>query len=83
MLIMQLVNENKLRVQDTIGKFLPGFVHGNITIQQLLTHQSGIPNYMENRESVSKILTRRYTTEELVFSFCSDSPDFIPEDRIF
>jgi len=78
MLIMQLVNENKLRVQDTIGKFLPGFIHGNITIQQLLTHQSGIPNYTENRETVSKILTRRYTTEELVFRFCSDSLDFTP-----
>jgi len=46
MLIMQLVNEGKVSVDDTAGKFLPGFCNGRVTIQQLLTHQSGIPNYL-------------------------------------
>jgi len=76
MLIMQLANENKLSVNDTIGKFLPGFIHGNLTIQQLLTHQSGIPNFTDNPNYFIKIVARKYSADELVFQFCSDSLNF-------
>ena len=78
MMIMQLEQAGKISVHDTIGKFLPGYIHGNITIQQLLTHQSGIPNYTENPEYLVKILSKRYTPDELVFQFCSDSLEFLP-----
>ncbi len=78
MMIMLLEQANKISVNDTIGKFLPGYIHGNITIQQLLTHQSGIPNYTDNPEYLVKILSKRYTPDELVFKFCSDSLEFLP-----
>ncbi len=78
MLILQLMNSNKISVNDTIGKFIPGYVHGNISIQQLLTHQSGIPNYTANPEYLMKILNKKYTPDELVKEFCSDSLDFPP-----
>ena len=78
MLIMQLVNDNKLRVEDSIGKFLPGYVHGNVTIQELLTHQSGISNYTSNPDYLIKILSKKYSLNELVFQFCSDSLEFTP-----
>jgi CubicO group peptidase (beta-lactamase class C family) len=78
MLIMQLVSENKLSVQDTVGKFLAGFRHGAITIQQLLTHQSGVPNYTDNEIYLAKILKKGYTPDELVYQFCSDSLVFDP-----
>ncbi|RYF87733.1 MAG: class A beta-lactamase-related serine hydrolase, partial [Chitinophagaceae bacterium] len=48
MLIMQLAMENKLSISDSAGRYLPGYVHGQVTIEQLLTHQSGIPNYTNN-----------------------------------
>jgi len=44
--IMQLVEEGRLRLRDTVAKFIPDFAaHGksSITIQQLLTHTSGLP----------------------------------------
>ncbi|MBN9384934.1 MAG: serine hydrolase [Chitinophagaceae bacterium] len=78
MLIMQLVNENKLNVTDSIGKFLPGYVHGEVTIQQLLTHRSGIPNYTENRAYLAKVILQKYTLDELISRFCSDSLEFEP-----
>jgi CubicO group peptidase (beta-lactamase class C family) len=78
MLIMQLVYENKLNVHDTIGKFLPGYIHGEITIQQLLTHQSGIPNYTDNTNYLVKIVSRKYSVHEIVILFCSDSLEFVP-----
>lgn len=48
MLIMQLVEEKKLKLQDTIGKYLPYLSKEKanyITIHQLLSHTSGLPHY--------------------------------------
>lgn len=44
-LILILRQDGKLRVDDTIGKFIPGYPRGEeITLHHLLTHTSGIPN---------------------------------------
>jgi CubicO group peptidase (beta-lactamase class C family) len=78
LLIMQLVNEGKLSVDDSAGKFLPGFRNGRVTIRQLLTHRSGIPNYTDNQETLENIMQHRYTPDELVYRFCGDSLEFEP-----
>jgi len=78
MLIMQLENEGKLKVSDPIGMYLPDYVHGSITIEQLLTHQSGIPNYTVNDDHLEMILTKPYPLDELVLLFCNDSLEFEP-----
>lgn len=44
--LMKLVDEGKLKLSDTVGKFLPNFTKyhkGNITIAQLFSHTSGFP----------------------------------------
>ncbi len=82
MLIMQLANENKLSLQDSAGKYLPGFQNGKVTIEQLLTHQSGIPDYLQEDGYVAKILTSKYTTDQLIKKFCSDSLEFSPGTQI-
>jgi len=76
MLIMQLVNENKLQVEDTVGKYIAGYKHGKVTIQQLLMHQSGIPNFTD--VYFDKIVLKQYTMDELVQNFCSDPLEFEP-----
>ena len=76
MLIIQLVNENKLRVEDSVSKILPWYKNGNVTIRQLLTHQSGIPNYTD--VYFDKIVLKQYTMDELVQNFCSDPLEFEP-----
>jgi CubicO group peptidase (beta-lactamase class C family) len=44
--IMQLEEKKLLTVNDTIDKYLPSFPHGQeITIHQLLTHTSGMPEH--------------------------------------
>lgn len=45
--IMKLAEAGKLSLQDTIAKYVPGFhTHGRvITIENLLTHTSGIREY--------------------------------------
>jgi len=81
MLIIQLLKEGKLSIDDSAGKFLTGFKNGRVTIRQLLTHQSGIPNYTDNQETLEKIMERKYTLDELVYRFCSDSLEFEPGTR--
>jgi CubicO group peptidase (beta-lactamase class C family) len=42
--ILKLVEQNKLSLDDTLEKFLPGFEGGDkITIHMMLTHRSGLP----------------------------------------
>ena len=46
MAIMMLVERKLLQINDALSKFFSDYPIGNkITIQQLLTHTSGIPNY--------------------------------------
>lgn len=81
MLIMLLENEGKLDVSDSIGMYLPEYIHGGITIEQLLTHQSGIPNYTVNNDYAAKISSKPYPLNELVNLFCSDSLEFEPGSK--
>lgn len=45
MAIMILKEEGKLTYEDSVQQFFPDFPYRGITIRQLLTHQSGLPNY--------------------------------------
>ncbi|RPD39723.1 serine hydrolase [Chitinophaga barathri] len=78
MVILQLAQEGKLSLKDSIGKFLSGYINGQVTIEQLLSHQSGIPNYTANNEYLSQIMHRSFSLKELVTRFCSDSTEFPP-----
>lgn len=62
LLIGKAVDEGKLNLQDYISTYLPDFEGenwGQITIQQLLTHTSGIPHHkgMENYWTIQSRLT--------------------------
>ncbi|PEF34479.1 serine hydrolase domain-containing protein [Bacillus wiedmannii] len=52
--IMQLKDQNKLNVEDTVAKYIPDFPQGNgIQLKHLLTHTSGIPEYEQGTEDIS------------------------------
>ncbi|MFE4835968.1 serine hydrolase domain-containing protein [Arthrobacter sp. NPDC056691] len=68
--ILQLVQEGKLKLEDPVSKYRSDVPNGdNITIEQLLTMRSGIYNYSESYE-LSKALDstpqRVWTPEQLV-----------------
>jgi len=44
--ILILVDEGKLHLKDSIQQFFPDFPYHGITIENLLTHTSGLPDYM-------------------------------------
>lgn len=50
MLVLQLVDEGKLRLGGTISEYLPRYplpAGDHVTLHQLLSHTSGIPDYVE------------------------------------
>ncbi len=50
--ILQLVDEGKLDVSETIDKYFPEYPHGaKITIEHLLHMESGIPDYANERSA--------------------------------
>ncbi len=80
MLILQLEHEGKLQLSDKVRKYLPDYIHGKVTIAQLLSHQSGIPDYLSKSEYLADIFETKYSLEDLIRKFCSDSLDFAPGD---
>lgn len=62
--ILQLAQAGKLSLGDTVGKFLPGYPHAAVrstaTVEQLLTHRSGIGSfwnaeYMARRAEIRSV----------------------------
>lgn len=48
-LILQLHTQQKLNLDDALGKWLPQYTQwSKVTIRQLLNRTSGIPNYLDN-----------------------------------
>ncbi len=45
MAIMMLKEQGKLTYEDSVQQYIPDFPYKGITIRQLLTHRSGLPNY--------------------------------------
>ncbi len=44
--ILHLVQQGKLALSDTLGKFIKNFPYKGITVRLLLAHRSGLPEYM-------------------------------------
>jgi CubicO group peptidase (beta-lactamase class C family) len=77
--IMELQQEGKLSVNDKLSKYFPGFSNGDkITIENLLTHTSGIHNYTDDSVVMKNDVTKHYSQEEMMKLFKSYPADFEP-----
>src|SRR5688500_7144600 len=73
-MILQLVEERKLKLNDTLDKFFPQIPNAHkITIAHTLAHRSGIPN---SRPTTSK--TNAVTKDEVLALISRNTPDFEP-----
>ncbi len=78
-IILQLVEEGKLKLTDTLGKFLPQLPNANkITILQILSHRSGIPNIFREQNAQGNVKTTGMTKEEHLAMIVKATPDFEP-----
>jgi CubicO group peptidase (beta-lactamase class C family) len=81
--ILRLVQENRLSLNDSINSFFPDFPYPGITVQMLLNHRSGIPNYlyfMDKSDWDKKIYA---TNEDVLNIIYRDKParSFPPDKR--
>ena len=69
--ILQLVEQGKIRLQDSLQKFIPDFPSNRqtITIEHLLTHTSGIPDYMQINYPNLYMERWDFTPKQLIDSF--------------
>jgi teichoic acid D-alanine hydrolase len=81
-LIMQLYEQGKIDLNSNFGKYYPqykGEAKDKVTIQNLLTYSSGIPN------SAEKFGMKPYqlplTIDEFIDKYCSEKLEFIPGEK--
>jgi CubicO group peptidase (beta-lactamase class C family) len=80
--ILQLRDAGMLELDDTVAEHLPNFAQGlpngrRITIEQLLDHTSGIPNYTD-LPNFHEWKLRPHTTEQIVGRFSELPLEFQP-----
>lgn len=76
--ILKLQEQGKLRVEDTLAKFIPDWPRGaEVTLYHLLTHTSGISNYTA-KPTFSANVTQGIALDDLIRSFRDDPYDFAP-----
>lgn len=81
-MIMQLVEEKKLKLTDTLDKFFPQVPNApKITIVQMLSHRSGIPNVRREQNAQKNINTLPMTKEENLALIVKATPDFEPDTK--
>ncbi|KRG53244.1 serine hydrolase domain-containing protein [Stenotrophomonas beteli] len=78
--LLQLVQEGRLSLDDTIGKHLPDYpnrtVANSVTVRQLLSHTSGLGDFFgDDFDQYSASLR---TLDDYVQRFAKDAPQFAP-----
>jgi CubicO group peptidase (beta-lactamase class C family) len=83
-LILQLVEEGKLKLDGKISDYLPRYrkdIGQGVIIHHLLTHTSGIPSYTGRPDFMKETSRDPFGVEEFVEKYCSDDLEFEPGSR--
>ena len=79
-MILQLVEEGKLKLTDTLDKFFPQVPNAQkITIAHILAHRSGIPNVRRDRDAQRNVNTIPMARDEMLALIAKGTPDFEPD----
>src|SRR5687768_17588999 len=81
-MILQLVEEGKLKLTDTVDKFFPQIPNARkITIVQILSHRSGIPNVRRDQNAQGNVNTTPITKDEMLALIAKATPDLEPDSK--
>lgn len=80
-MILQLVEEGKLKLTQSLDMFFPNVSNARkITIGQILAHRSGIPNVIGDQES-RRDKRGRLSKDEMLALIVNATPDFEPDSK--
>jgi CubicO group peptidase (beta-lactamase class C family) len=74
MATLKLWDEGKLQLNQTLEDFFPGSPYPDVTIHDLLTHRSGLPNYLVAVEKSWKDSTRLMSNQDLLTFLHREQP---------
>jgi CubicO group peptidase (beta-lactamase class C family) len=80
MAILKLWENNALQLDDSVSKYLEGFPYPLITIRNLLSHRSGLPNYVHFVEKMGWD-TQRFVTNADILQMLIDKPNKLKPGR--
>ncbi|MBS1948143.1 MAG: serine hydrolase [Bacteroidetes bacterium] len=81
-IILQLEEQHKLSLQDKLSKYIPGYPRGDsMTIENLLTHTSGIYNYTSDTAFMNNNATNPVKLDSLIALFRGKPLDFRPGEK--
>ncbi len=72
--IMQLVEKGKLSLDDNVKKFFPDFPYEGINIRLLLTHRSGMMNYVYFTDGIWKDKKKPMSNQEVMRLIAEHKP---------
>ncbi|PYQ28096.1 MAG: serine hydrolase [Acidobacteria bacterium] len=81
MVIMQLVGEGKIKLDEKITTYLPGYrkdTGDKVTVRHLLTHTSGIPSYTSQPGFFANVSRNPFTVDAFVKQYTSGDLEFEP-----
>jgi len=81
MLILQLAQNNKLKLDDHLATYLPEYrqdIANKITLRQILNHTSGLGNYTQAKSFRDEYSRNPYSVDEFIRLLCSDDLVFEP-----
>jgi len=84
MLILQLMEEEKIDLQGKLSDYLPYYredTGSKVTIHHLLTHTSGIPSYTSLSNFFEKVSRDPFPVNEFVEKYCSGDLEFEPGSK--
>ncbi len=81
--ILQLKEKGKLKLDDALVKYLPGFRYPAITIRHLLSHTSGLPDYELYGKLVDKNPQKIFANEDILpaLQLWEKPPAFTPGEK--
>lgn len=86
MAVLQLVADHRIDLDSTLSYYIPRFPYQDVTIRQLLSHRSGLPNYIYfTDESYINRLEWDYMTNQELLDYMRECPPPIsyPPDHRF
>jgi len=72
--VLLLAQDKKIKLTDSIQQYLPSFPYHGITIENLLSHRSGLPNYLYSFEDKRRINQAAPTNDTVIKWFAEANP---------
>jgi CubicO group peptidase (beta-lactamase class C family) len=81
--VLQLIEEEKLGLDDFVSLYFPSFPYPTVTVRNLLSHTSGIPDYIKINHSFYSTNTGYITNEDALNGLIAANlpPSFSPGSR--